>query len=244
MAELADYWLDSKGCLMAELTGEDKGRPKRRVVMGFTVERLNALSDGVFAVAITLLVLNLVGLPQISGTVTESQLAHGIAQTWPHFFAYTLSFVIIAKFWISHHSLFSAIRRVDKMLIWLNVFYLLFIVFMPYPTNLIALYSDMKVSTILYAAVLALAGILQGTMGFYAVRGHRLVDDDFDLREADAYLRNAFMMSGVFIISIGIAFASPMIAQLSWLLLFLIPLVERLIFKKKPAGPDAETLQA
>jgi uncharacterized membrane protein len=227
---------------MANLPSEDNGRPGHGV-LGFTVERVNALSDGVFAVAITLLVLS-IAVPTIRGTVTESKLAHGLAELWPHFFAYALSFVIIAMFWISHHSLYSVIRTVDKTLIWLNIFYLLLIVFMPYPTNLLSLYGETMVATILYAAVLAAAGILQGTMGLYAVRGRRLVDDDFDLREAGAYLRNAFMMSGVFIISIGIAFASPTIAQFSWFLLFLIPLVERLIFNKKSAGPGAGAQEA
>ncbi len=209
-------------------------------VMGFTVERVNALSDGVFAVAITLLAVG-IAVPAIHGTVTNAELARKLAGLWAHFFSYFLSFVIIAMFWISHHSLFSVIRRVDKMLIWMNIFYLLLIVFMPYPTILLSLYGKTAVATALYASVLAAAGILQGTMGFYAVRGRRLVDGDFDLREADAYLRNAFMMSGVFIISIGIAFASPTIAQFSWLLLFLIPLVERLISKKKRAEPGTET---
>jgi TMEM175 potassium channel family protein len=212
-------------------------------VMGFTVERVNALSDGVFAVAITLLAVG-IAVPTIRGTVTNAKLAHGLAELWPHFFSYFLSFVIIAMFWMSHHSLFSVIRRVDKMLIWMNIFYLLLIVFMPYPTILLSLYGKTAVATALYASVLAAAGILQGTMGLYAVRGRRLVDDDFDLREAGAYLRNAFMMSCVFIISIGIAFASPTIAQLSWLLLFLIPLVERLILKNKHAEPGIEAQEA
>lgn len=97
-------------------------------------------------------------------------------------FSYFLSFVIIAMFWISHDSLSSVIQRVDKMLIWLNIFYLLLIVFMPYPTILLSLYGQTAVATALYASVLAAAGILQGSMGFYVVRGRRLVDDYFDLR--------------------------------------------------------------
>ena len=77
--------------------------------MGFTVERVSALSDGVFAVAITLLVVS-IAVPTIRGTVTNAKLAHGLAQIWPHFFSYFLSFVIIGMFWISHHALFTIIR--------------------------------------------------------------------------------------------------------------------------------------
>lgn len=231
-----------KWCMMAEPPAEKKGEPKPGV-MGFTVERVNALSDGVFAVAITLLVVSL-AVPTIRGTVTESKLAHGLAELWPHFFAYVLSFLIIAMFWISHHSLFSAIRRVDKMLIWLNIFYLLLIVFMPYPTNILSLFGETKVAVILYASVLAGASILQGAMALYATRGRRLVDDDFDMTEAGTFQRNAFLMAGVFILSIGVAIVNPQVAQFCWLLLFLIPLVERLVFSKKKAESGTETQEA
>lgn len=227
---------------MAEPTGEEESGPQPRV-MGFTVERVNALSDGVFAVAITLLGVG-IALPVISGTVTNTKVAHGLAQLWLHFFAYALSFVIIAMFWLSHHSLFTVIQKVDKVIIWINIVYLLVIVFIPYATMLLSRYGKTAVVTVLYASVFAAAGILQGGMGWYAVRGHRLVYDDFDLRQAGEYLRNSFMMSGIFIISIGVAFASPTIAQFCWLALFVRPLIERFIFKKENRRPDVGTQEA
>ncbi len=223
---------------MAEGIGGRESRPGAPV-MGFTVERLNALSDGVFAVAITLLALG-IALPEIEGAATNSKMWHGLAELWPHFFSYILSFVIIAKFWISHHSLFSVIRSADRVIIWMNVSYLLLIVFMPYPTQLLSLYGETAVATALYAAVLATAGILQGLMGLYATRGHRLVDDEFEMRHAGAYLRNSFIMSAIFIISIGIAFVSPTAAQLFWIVLFITPLLEHLVFRKKTEGPGVE----
>jgi len=210
--------------------------------MGFTVERVSALSDGVFAVAITLLVVS-IAVPTIRGTVTNAKLAHGLAQIWPHFFSYFLSFVIIGMFWISHHALFTIIRRVDRTLIWLNMFYLLLIVFMPYPTNLLSLFGQTMVATVIYAAVLAAAGLLQAAMAFYATRDHQLVDDEFDPKYAGEYLRNSVVMSVVFIISIGIAFASPTAAQFFWIVLFATPLLERLIFRKR-GEPGVETQEA
>jgi len=225
------------------LTEEGKERPKPGL-MGFTVERVSALSDGVFAVAITLLVVS-IAVPVIHGPVTNSKLAHGLAVLWPHFFSYTLSFIIIAMFWISHHALFTAIRRVDRTLIWLNMFYLLLIVFMPYPTELLSLFGQTAVATILYASVLALAGLLQGAMAFYAVQDHRLVDDEFDMGHVGEYLRNSLGMSAVFIISIGIAFFNATAAQFFWLTLFVIQVVERLVFRKKKPGELAvETQEA
>jgi uncharacterized membrane protein len=222
---------------MAELAGEKADRAKP--VMGFTVERVNALSDGVFAVAITLLGLS-IAVPSITGTVTNSKLAHGLAQVWPHFFAYALSFVIIAMFWISHHSLFSVIRRVDRVLIWINIFYLLLIVFLPYSTNLLSLFGETAVATVLYASVLASTAILQAAMGYYAMRGHRLVDDELDMKYLDEFLRNSLSTAAVFIISIAIAIFNVTVAQFSWMLLFFTPLLELLIFKRKSGKSAAE----
>jgi uncharacterized membrane protein len=208
--------------------------------MGFTVERLNAFSDGVFAVAITLLVVS-IALPTIHGNVTEAKMAHGLAAVWPHFFAYGLSFVIIGMFWVSHHALFSAITKVNRVLIWMNLFYLLLIVFMPYPTNVLALFGQTTVATILYASVLALAGFMQALMGWYAVRDHRLVDDAFDLKEASDYIRGALIMTAVFLISIVIAIFNPSAAQYFWAVLFITPMVEHLLKRKKE--PKATELE-
>ncbi|MFH1150186.1 MAG: TMEM175 family protein [Actinomycetota bacterium] len=227
---------------MVDTPGEKKEAPKSGA-MGFTVERVNAFSDGVFAIAITLLVLS-IAVPAFRGSVTESKLAHGLAELWPHFFAYILSFLIIAMFWLSHHLLFTAIQRVDKPVLWLNIFYLLLICFIPYPTNLLALFGETTVSTVLYASVMAGAALLQGLMGLYATRGHRLVDDEFDLRRAAEFERNSFLMSAVFIISIGISFVSAAAAQFSWILLFLIPLLERLVFRRKAGKTNGATPEA
>lgn len=226
---------------MEDLTVEKTEWPKPGL-MGFTVERVSALSDGVFAVAITLLVVS-IAVPTIHGTLTNSKLAHGLAEIWPHFFSYFLSFIIIAMFWISHHALFTVIRRVDRVLIWLNMLYLLLIVFMPYPTELLSLFGKTMVATVLYASVLALAGILQAAMAFYATRGHRLVDDEFEMSQAGEYLRNSLLMSAVFIISIGIAFVSVTAAQFFWLTLFVIQLLERFVFGKKQRRELAAEIQ-
>lgn len=208
-----------------------KEEEKPRSAMGFTVERLNALSDGVFAVAITLLVVS-IAIPTIHGTVTSSKLAHGLAELWPHFFAYGLSFVIIGMFWVSHHALFSAIRKVDRGLIWLNMLYLLLIVFMPYPTSILALFGQTSVAVILYAAVLGAAALVQALLGFYATHKRRLVDDEFEKREADQYIRHSLETSGVFLLSIVIAVFNSSAAQFFWILLFFVQLADGLIFKK------------
>ena len=210
---------------------------KKPGLLGFTVERVNAFSDGVFAVAITLMGVNIL-VPTISGKVTEAKLAHGLASVWPHFFAFVLSFIIIGMFWISHHALFSEIRRANRTVIWINLIYLLLIVFIPYNTMLMSQFGNTMVSTVMYAANMATAGIVQAIMAFYATHDQRLVDEDFNPRLAADFVRGNLIMAAVFLISIGIAFASPQWAKYFWVVLFITPLFERAIFGKTPTTAE------
>jgi uncharacterized membrane protein len=211
-------------------------------ISGLSVSRVNGFSDGVFAVAITLLVLN-IALPSFHGQSTEAKIVHGLGALWPHFFAYALSFVIIGAFWVSHHRMFSHIRRIDLTIVWMNILYLLLVVFIPYTTNLMALYGDTKAATILYAGVLGLAGLMQVLICWYAVRENRLVDEDFDHDFSLHFIRGSLIMSGVFLASIGICFWSPSAAKFFWLLLVITPFIEKWVFDR-PSESKAEPGQA
>jgi uncharacterized membrane protein len=98
------------------------------------VERLEAFSDGVFAVAITLLVLNL-GVPTGGGSLITA-----LADSWPTFAAFALSFVTIGIIWVNHHVVFGSLRRVDRPLLFLNIGLLMSVVLLPFSTSLFAHY--------------------------------------------------------------------------------------------------------
>src|SRR5438128_6569292 len=120
--------------------------------------RLEAFSDGVFAVAITLLVLNIkipgIDLPpsQLQG---DTDLWHTLGDEWPMLAAYVTSFAIIGIMWLNHHRLFVHIKRINTVLVLLNLLLLLVIVFIPVPTALLADYvtrPDQHVAAILYSS--------------------------------------------------------------------------------------------
>lgn len=98
--------------------------------------RTEAFSDGVFAIAITLLILE-IKVPE-SHNLNNAALAAELAATWPSFFAFVLSFATILITWINHHSLFALLRQVDRRLLLANGLLLLVVTFMPYPTALLA----------------------------------------------------------------------------------------------------------
>jgi uncharacterized membrane protein len=93
--------------------------------------RLEAFSDGVFAIAVTLLILE-IKVPPIAN------LGHGLLQLWPSYLAYSISFIVVGAIWINHHVMFEWIERVDQPLILLNTLHLMFIAFVPFPTAVLA----------------------------------------------------------------------------------------------------------
>jgi uncharacterized membrane protein len=132
--------------------------------------RLEAFSDGVFAVAITLLALNL----SVDGP-GHGSLADQLRQHWPSFAAYIVSFFVIGITWVNHHDLFKAFARVDRTLLFLNLSLLMFIVAIPFATSTMASYlrtggADAHLAAALYAAVLEGMGLSFGAIFAWSVR--------------------------------------------------------------------------
>lgn len=113
--------------------------------------RVEAFSDGVFAIVITILVLEL-KVPEEQG----SELWHGLWEQWPHYAAYIVSFLIIGVMWVNHHTIFSHLKRVDRPLLFLNLLVLMVVSVIPYTTNVLAEHltdgKSANVAAILYSA--------------------------------------------------------------------------------------------
>src|SRR5215212_4709297 len=204
-------------------TGErEAGRDRDRIVN---------LSDGVFAIAITLLVLD-IHVPDIPENVVASELPAALLALWPKYLGYFLSFVGISTFWMIHHSIFRPIRAYDRVLLYLNFLFLMAVAFLEFPTSLVGHYSEEQVSVVIYALNAAVASLLLSAISWYAARGHRLVVPELDDEEERGRRLQGLAVPVVFLLSIiGISFLSPMAAAMysSWLLLSVTdPLVRRL----------------
>lgn len=191
---------------------------------GFSLSRITSFSDGVFAVAITLLVLS-IDIPSIPAKFADDRLHKAIWALWPQFFAFVLSFVIIGLFWISHHALFSYVGRPDRRFVWLNLLFLMCIVFLPFPTSVVSRYGDTRTGTIFYAGAMAVTSLALAGLYLYAVSGKRLVAEDFDERLGRHILLNYLNMSVIFLASIGIAFINVSAAKYFRLLIWVNSLV-------------------
>ena len=188
-----------------------------RPVTGLSTARLQAFSDGVFAVAITLLVLNL-QVPQITSV---SELVPKLGALWPKLLSYALSFVLVGLYWVAHHNTFHYIQRSDRNLLWLNILLLMCIVFLPFPTALLGQYPEQRVSIIIYAGTLVITGLVLQLLWWYATSGRRLVDSNIDPRLVQWATRRNLTAPLLYLLAIGISvFSVPS----SLVLFILVPL--------------------
>jgi len=189
------------------------------------LERLVFFSDAVFAIAITLLSLE-IRLPVSNGQLSNVELLHEILAIWPKYMAYAISFLVIGLFWASHHRKFRLIQGYDKNLIFLNLLLLMTIAFIPFPTSLISEYGN-QTATIFYASVLILAGLLSIAIWLYASHNNRLIDPLLDIRQRKREIVGPLLSVAIFMLSIGLAFIDVGLARISWVLVVFMQRVYR-----------------
>ena len=151
--------------------------------------RLEAFADGVFAIAATLLILN-VEVGELNG----ESLAHALVHLWPAYLGYAISFVTIGIIWVNHHMVLDLIQASDRVFLFINVFFLLCIAFIPFPTRLLASYvqtGDGRAAAALYGITLTTTALFFNLMWRYAIgAGGRLLRPDADRRQVDGITRS------------------------------------------------------
>lgn len=180
------------------------------------LERLIFFSDAVFAIAITLLALDL-RLPAGSGAWSSAQLLEQLLESWHRVLAFVVSFLAIGTFWMAHHRKFRFIRRYDRGLLTLNLLFLMAIAFVPFPTSVIS-ESGTRTATIFYALTLALAGLMLSAVWWYASRRNRLTDPHLDVLQRRRQWAPLVLTVVLFVVSIALAFVNGNLARFSWLL--------------------------
>ena len=187
-------------------------------------DRLLAFSDGVFAIAATLLVLNLKA-PHLTGPNIDQQLRHALGKDGGVLLGFVISFYVIARYWMVHHRLSLRLRRVDGRFIIINLVFLAFIVFLPFPAEIIGLYGSTVTAVVLYSVTMVAIGVLSLTLWEYATRAQLMGPVPADLVRATR--TRSLIPITVFGSSIPLAFVSPSAAQVWWVLLVAYPVLEK-----------------
>ena len=146
--------------------------------------RLETFADGIFAIAATLLILE---VHRAGGSV-----AHGLIHAWPSYTAYAISFLTIGIIWVNHHSVMKQIGRVDRTFLFINVVFLMIVSFSPYPTRVLAetLRDGSKAAAFAYGLTFTIMAASYGALWFYAAHGRRLIAEDADQRVVSGISRS------------------------------------------------------
>ena len=191
--------------------------------------RLETFADGVFAIAATLLILNVDA--QVAGDVGD--LGDSLTHIWPSYLAYAVSFVTIGIMWVNHHTVMSQIDRTDRRFLFANIGLLLCIAFVPFPTRLVAEHirgDGARDAALAYGFTMVATAIMFSVTWFYASSGQRLLRRDADPAIVSGITRSYLPGPWIYLGATLLAFASPTASVLVFLATAVFYVVESSIF--------------
>ena len=166
--------------------------------------RIETLADGVFAIAMTLLAFNLE--PPSSPIRDSGELQVALLTMLPHLKTYVLSFLVIGIYWISHHFQFHYIRRADRTLLWINIFFLMAVATLPFSTAVLGRYDHYQSAIVLYSMNLLLVGVVNAIHWAYVTYRRRLVAPDLSAEVVRMTMTRILIAPAVAILCVGISF--------------------------------------
>jgi uncharacterized membrane protein len=169
---------------------------------------LEVLTDGIFAIVMTLLVLE-IAVPQISSHSPEAEgaeLSKRLFDLWPKIFSYVISFIILAIYWRGHHRQFHYIKHSDGVLVWTNIMFLMAVSFLPFSTSLLGEYINQQISVFIYGGNSIIIALLLYVQWKYATDRYRLIDKNLDPNIIRGLPRRVFIGIIAYLIAVGVSF--------------------------------------
>lgn len=179
--------------------------------------RLEAFSDGVIAIVITLLVLE-IHVPPLPDHAGSQAILAALLRLLPNIAAYIISFLICSIYWITHHNFVHDLREVDRALLWINNVFLLFLAFLPFPTALLGQHPDEPVAAAFYGAVCTVTGGCFVLMRWYASGPGQLMRADIPVTELERRLWVGMLSPVLYFSATMLSLAAPGAAILMYLL--------------------------
>ncbi len=201
-----------------------------------TTARLETFSDGVFAIAATLLILNV----SVTGVPLGKALVHG----WPSYVAYAVSFLTIGIMWVNHHGVFSQIDKVDRTFLMINVVFLMLVAFVPFPTKLVAENihrPGLEAAALTYGFTLTLTALAYNALWFYAARGRRLLRADADAKTVTGISRSFLPGPWIYLTATLFAFGWPTLSIVLFALIAFFYMLESALFGRRAVNSSEGT---
>ncbi len=213
-----------------EEAGQDSLKPNR----------IEALQDGVFAIVMTLLVLE-IKIPELA----DGDVARHVLEQWPVILSYFGSFTLLGIFWVGLHAQYNYIKFVDRPMLWINLLFLMFIALLPFSAAIMGRYGTEQFAVILYGTHLTILGLINYWNWTYATTHHRLVDHSISNKLVKLTKKRILVTPVASVIALLISFAHPLISLIIFIIIppfYIIPGgIDR--FWHKPAVPhDDEPL--
>ena len=192
--------------------------------------RLETFADGVFAIAATLLILN------VDAQVGEGSgaIGHRLLAIWPSYIAYAVSFVTIGIIWSNHHTVMGQLGRVNRVFLLQNVFLLMCVAFLPFPTRLVAEHlrdrHDLQPAALAYGATMTVMAVCYIALWIYAAGGRRLLREDSDPRTVSGITRSYLPGAPLYLSATLLALASPLASVALYGAIALFYVIESSIF--------------
>ncbi len=177
-------------------------------------QRIEALTDGVFAIAMTLLVLEL-RLPEVE---SDASLAEALIHLAPRIAGYVLSFLVLGAYWLGLHTQYTVLRGADRVLIWITIVFLMLISAVPFTTSLLSEHSSRPIAPAIYGLHLTATGLVMYLHWWWASGRGRLVDPELPPDRIAATSRRILIGPLAFLIGIPVAFVAPQVVVLLYLL--------------------------
>ncbi len=197
----------------------DENPSGRNTSLVLSSDRIKSLTDGIFAIAMTLLVIN-IDLPRAPDKLDPKLLGKYLLSLRPDFIHYALSFILLALFWVDHHQQFYYVKQINRKILWINIFNLLFVALFPFSTSLMGDYPSESVAAVFFVSNLLMIGLFLSWNWSCATSCPELIDPELD---ADTVTREKKYRQFFVIISLvclSFAFFIPEWSTLPFVLTF------------------------
>ncbi len=213
---------------------KEEGKIDSDIQVLISKDRVMGFSDAVFAFAATLLVLK-IDLPvvtavQLSSTTTFVDLFRDL---WPQYLANILSFIIIGYYWVNHHAIFGMVKKFDMTIVWINLFFLICLSFLPFPVDLYGSYYTVPLVVVFYSASLAAVGYFLFFVWWYASHNRNLISKTISDKQIRYYSIRNLIAPIVFTLAIPLVYIHPMLAEVCWVFILLGIYIVNKIFHEK-----------
>ncbi len=184
--------------------------------------RVETLCDGIFAIAMTLLVVSFNDLARWPAIMNEAQVRKEILDLLPDFAYYVQSFIILGAFWVEHHHQFQYIKHVDLTLLFINIFAFMFVALIPFSTMVVGDYGHTRIAAMLFEINLLISGALFCVHWIYAAKKPGIANERLDSKTVNFYIRKNLVVPIISAIAIGISIINPQVGSSMY---FVVPII-------------------